>query len=248
MLGEADEFAGASSEQVLFGYLEAVAGGLEDAQAVNDLRGLAPGEEYTMSLGAAARDAAAQLVQLGKAEALRVEDNHRGGVGYVHAHLDDRSADEDLDFPGAEACHHVFALLGPHLAMNEAQRRVISRQLSQLIAQALIHLCRRLRIDLAALRHQRAHDVRLMARREFFDHHFQSEVPLRMRQQLCGDGLAARRQFVNHRDVKLTVESERQRPGDRRRRHHYHVRAEALCRKGGPLLQPEAVLLIYDGD
>jgi hypothetical protein len=44
----------------------------------------------------AAADASAKLVKLGQAEALGVFDDHHGGVGHVHAHLDHRGGYEDV--------------------------------------------------------------------------------------------------------------------------------------------------------
>jgi hypothetical protein len=45
----------------------------------------------------AAPDPAAQLVQLGKAEALGVLDHHQAGVGHIDADLDHRGRHQHLD-------------------------------------------------------------------------------------------------------------------------------------------------------
>jgi hypothetical protein len=42
----------------------------------------------------AASDSTAQLMQLGKAEALGVFDQHHSGVRHVHSHFNDRGTDQ----------------------------------------------------------------------------------------------------------------------------------------------------------
>ncbi len=49
--------------------------------------------------------AAAQLVQLGQAEAFGVLDHHQRGVRYVHAHFDDGGRHQQVDLPGLERHH-----------------------------------------------------------------------------------------------------------------------------------------------
>ena len=62
-----------------------------------------PPEEVAPARRAAPADAAAQLVQLGDAEAVGALDHHHRRLGHVDADLDDRRRDEDLELAGAEA-------------------------------------------------------------------------------------------------------------------------------------------------
>ena len=57
-------------------------------------------------------DPAAELVQLGDAEPVGVHDHHGGGVGDVHADLDDGGGDQDVHLARGEAAHHVVLVVG----------------------------------------------------------------------------------------------------------------------------------------
>ena len=49
--------------------------------------------------------APAELVKLGDAEAVRVQDDHQGGIMHVHAHLDDGGGYQQLGLVGREGGH-----------------------------------------------------------------------------------------------------------------------------------------------
>ena len=70
------------------------------------------GQQDAVALGRPAPDPAAQLVQLGQTEPLRVLDHHDGGVGHVDAHLDDRRGHQHLHLAVAEPPHDTVALVG----------------------------------------------------------------------------------------------------------------------------------------
>jgi predicted DNA repair protein MutK len=95
---EAQRVAAAAQLQVLLGDLEAVVGAPQDVEAL--LGGLRQRRIVEQDAGALARapaDAAAQLVQLGQAEALGVLDDHDGGVGHIDPDLDHRGGDQHRD-------------------------------------------------------------------------------------------------------------------------------------------------------
>ena len=56
-------------------------------------------------------------MELRESEALRVEYHHHGGVGHVHAHLDDGGCDENLRLARYELLHLGVFLLRLHLAV-----------------------------------------------------------------------------------------------------------------------------------
>ena len=91
--------------------------GLEAVQAFGVVA--AGGEDAVAFMGAAA-DAAAELVELGEAEALGFEDDHDGGVGNVDADFDDAGGDEGVEFAGAEAAHDVFFFVRLEPAVEQA--------------------------------------------------------------------------------------------------------------------------------
>ena len=68
--------------------------------------------------------------------------------------------------------------------------------------------------------------------------------------QHCRDRLAARRQFIDDRHVKVTVDRHCQRARNRRGGHHQHMgRCRAvLAPQAGALSDTEAVLLVDDGE
>ena len=63
-----------------------------------------------------------------------------------------------------------------------------------------------------------------------------------------GDGAASRGQLVDGRHIQVPVVGERERPRDRGRRHDEHVGMGAFLLQRDPLVDPEAVLLIDDGE
>src|SRR5204863_9837354 len=71
--------------------LQPVAGGLR--QRVSE-------KQDAHALARAPADAAAQLVQLRKAEALGALDHHQRGIRHIDADLDHRGTDEKLDLAG----------------------------------------------------------------------------------------------------------------------------------------------------
>ena len=88
-LAGAEEVAGAAQLQVLLRDHEAVVAARQDVEARARLvREAAVGHQQAGGGARAAAHAAAELVELGQAEALGVLDHHDGGVGHVHAHLD----------------------------------------------------------------------------------------------------------------------------------------------------------------
>ena len=67
----------------------------------------ARGDQQAEPGQAAPADPAAQLVQLGDAEPVGVEDHHHGGVGDVDADLDHRGGDQHVDLAGGEGAHRA---------------------------------------------------------------------------------------------------------------------------------------------
>ncbi len=63
---------------------------------------------------------------------------------------------------------------------------------------------------------------------------------------LGDDGLAPRRQLVDHAHVQIAVNRQRQRARNGRRGHHQHVRMLALFHQLLPLLHAEAMLFVHD--
>ena len=84
---------------------------------------LARQQEIGVGLVLGAADAAAQLVEIGQAEAIGAVDDDRVGVRNIEAALDDRGANEHVDLAGDEALHDVFQLVRVHLAVADVDAR-----------------------------------------------------------------------------------------------------------------------------
>ena len=97
MLAGAQQLARAPQFQIGLGDLEAVVGAHQRLQALVRLR-----HQETPALGRATSYPAPQLMQLGQTVAIRVLDDHDGGVWHVHAYLDDRGGDQDLQLSRGE--------------------------------------------------------------------------------------------------------------------------------------------------
>src|SRR5450756_662670 len=81
------------------------------------------GDEDAVRLGLAPTNAAAQLVELGKAEAVGVEDEHDRGLWHVNANLQNSRAHKHIQLPAPKAVHSGVALSRLHLAMNHTDTR-----------------------------------------------------------------------------------------------------------------------------
>ena len=82
---------------------------------------LAREKEVGVGLVLGAADPAAQLIEIGQPEAIGPIDDDGVGVRNIEAALDDRGADEDVDFPGDEALHDGFEFIRIHLAVAKSR-------------------------------------------------------------------------------------------------------------------------------
>ena len=74
-----------------------------------------------MRLLRAASDASTQLVQLRKAKAFGVFDDHDGCVGNVDTDFDDGGGDKDLRFVFAEGLHDGFFFFAGQASVQQAE-------------------------------------------------------------------------------------------------------------------------------
>ena len=81
-----------------------------------------------MLLPLAAPDPAAQLVELGEAEALGALDDHQRRIGHVDADLDHRRRDQHRQLAGGEARHHRVLVRPLHPAVDQADLVVAEAQ------------------------------------------------------------------------------------------------------------------------
>ena len=124
MLAGAEKVARAAELQVLFRDGEAVARGGHDLETLLVFLTLVVGDKDAVGLVPAAADAAAQLVELGEAEALGVFNQHERGVRHVDADLDDGGGDEHVDLMRGESAHDGVLFLRLHLAVDGGDAKV----------------------------------------------------------------------------------------------------------------------------
>ena len=94
----------------------------------------------------------------------------------------------------------------------------------------------------------RADDVDLMPRRDLLVQKAVHVAALFAGDEPRFDGLAARRQLVQHRNIQVAVHEQPQRARDGRGAHDQQVRALCLARQQAALPHAEAVLLVHDGE
>src|SRR5215469_18845065 len=72
----------------------------------------------------ATTDTATQLMKLRETKAVRVLDDHDGGIGHVYAYFDDRGCYKDVKFLVAETAHDLIFIRRFHCAVQEAEAQV----------------------------------------------------------------------------------------------------------------------------
>ncbi len=239
-LAGAEDLAAAAQPEILLGDAEAVLGLAHDRQPLaGDGPERGPVEQQAGRRLVAAPDPAAQLMELGEAEALGVLDHHDRGVGHVDADLDDGGGDQHLDLAGEEAGHDRVALRRLHAAVDEADdrtQRFAERRVALLGGGDVVeHL---------GFLDQRAHPVGLGALGDGAADAADHLVEPVERHDARVDRLAAGRLLGQPRDVHVAVVGEHQRARDRRRGHHQHVGGAALGGQRQALVDAEAVLLV----
>ena len=110
MLAAAEDVTLTPQPQVVFRQLEAVGAFLHRRQPFQGVRVLAARDQIDRPVALATANAAAQLMQLGQAEAVGIEYHHHRGVGHVYANLHYGGGYQDVYQPGAEVGHHLALL------------------------------------------------------------------------------------------------------------------------------------------
>ena len=244
-LARPEELAGAADLEVDLGEPEPVLRGFHGREALLALVGRgAAREQDAERLGGPAADAAAQLVELGQAEALGVLDQHHRRVGHVDPDLDHRRRNQQVELAGLERPHDPFLRVEPEPPVDQAHPEPLERAAPE----ALRHLGRGLQIARLGLLDERADHVGLAAGLELASDELVDPLPLGLVANLGHDRRPPGRQLVEHGDVEIAVERQGQGAGDRGRRHDQHVRVLALPAERRALEHAEPVLLVDDGE
>ena len=192
----------------------------------------------------AAADAAAELVELGQAEALGRVDDHDAGVVHIDADFDDARGDEHLRFARAEAGHRFFFFGRRHAAVDDADAEI-----SQLaVGEALEHVGDAGGGDIFRFVDERGDDVRLPAGLEFAADKMPPLSLLGRADDVGADFLPAGRHVAKRGDVEVAEEGHADRARDRRGGHHQVMRRLLALAERGPLADAEFVLLVDDDE
>src|SRR6266446_1608403 len=180
-LASAEEFARSTKLQVSLGDFESVGSahhGLEPhASFVRHARGR---DQNTMRLIRAAANTPAKLMELREPEALRVFDDHYGGVRHVDADFHDRCRDENLRLILAKALHDFVFFVAGEPSMQQVHLQFWKR----LFRKALVLFDRRFQFELRFF-DDRIHDVALVPGRNFAAEKLPDAGEVRLRGHAC---------------------------------------------------------------
>ena len=245
MLAGAEEVPGAPELQILLGDDKAVGGGAQGLQPLPGALRPVVGQQDAVGLVLPSAHPAPELVELAEAEAVRVLDDHEGGVGHVHPHLDDGGGHQHVQLPPGEGGHDSAFLPGLLLSVDDAHPEVRE----DLGLQGVAVLLRGLHALGVGLVHGGADDVHLPPLAHLLPDEAVEPLALVLPDE---EGLhrgPARGELVDHRQVQVPVDHQGQGPGDGGGGHDQHVGppgSPALGGEGRPLVHAEAVLLVGD--
>ena len=127
-LARAQHLARTAQPEILLGDAKAVVGRTHDLETRARRRAERRAvEQQAARAPRAAADPAAQLVQLGEAEALGLLDHHHRRLGHVDPDLDHRGGDQQADRPGSEPGHHPVLCGRRHAAVHQPDQRAEAR-------------------------------------------------------------------------------------------------------------------------
>ena len=186
-------------------------------------------------------------MQLRKPHALGVLDHHQRCIGDIDADLDDRGCHQQLEFVGEKPRHDFMLLGGLHAAMNEADTDI-----GKCLRERFQRFHCGFQLQGFGFLDQRAHPIRLSALLAGFADSRDYLVAARFGNQFRHDRRAARRQFVDDRDIEIGKVAHRERARDRRGAHHQlmRLRGFAAClaffAQRQALADAESVLFVDD--
>ena len=244
MLGRAEEITGAAVFKIIFCHGKTVRCVAQEAQPLFNGVVLVVGNQDAAGIRRSAPDTSAELMQRRQTEPLGVFDDHNRSVGHIDADLDNSGGDQHVQFPRLKFQHHFVFFFGLHLAVQQADAPVGQQRADGLgiILFDGLHICGHL-----VFLDGRADHVGLMPRGKLLFNKAVHVPPLFAGDEPGLDGLAAGRQFVQHRDVQIAVHQQAQRARDGRGAHHQQVGALRLACQQAALPHAEAVLLVHDG-
>ncbi len=221
----------------------------------------------------ASPDPATELVELGDAEAVGVEDDHHGGVGDVDPDLDHGGGHQHVEVTSPEGVHRRVLLVGWHPPVQQPDAQALQLLVPEPGVDQLgggdLHLLRLVdqgthHIGLAPFGDLEPHLGPHLGQRRLgllgvdldagvlveFEDGVEFERTWRPNPAGLDRGPTGR-EFVEHADVEVAIDGHRRGARDRRSGHHQDVGHEValgLLAERRPLLDAEPVLLVDDDD
>ena len=81
-------------------------------------------EQHAVAFGLASAHTTPELVELGKAEPVRILHHHQRRIGYIYTHLDNRGCYQNIGIALGKFCHHHFLFSGLHLSVQKRYTQV----------------------------------------------------------------------------------------------------------------------------
>ena len=210
MLPGAEEIPRAPELQVLLCDGKPVGGGGEGFQPLSGQLVPVVREKHTIGWVLPPPHPASELVELAKAEPVRVLHNHQAGVGHVHPHLNDRGGYQDIHFPCGKGRHDP--LLVPCLLLSvDNSHPQIGKDLFLELAAILLRRLQSLRVLLV---HRRADNIHLAALGHLLPDKGIQPRPLVLPDQIGSHRGAPRGKLVNDRQIQVPIDHQRQGPGN----------------------------------
>ena len=199
VLAAPEEVAGAARFQIVLCHGEAVCRGAEEFEPLLDRLARVVADEEAPALRRTAAHPAAQLVQSAQAVALGVLDDHDRCVRHIHADFDDGGGDQRVQLPGLEVLHDGGFFLWLELAVHQADPAVGQQRLGDVFIVGLHGV----QPAVGGVLDGGADDIHLPPGVDLPVKEAVEVPPLLPGDAPGLDRLAARRQFVEDRDVEV---------------------------------------------
>ena len=181
-------------------------------------------------------------MKLGEPECLSPLDHHDRCVRDIDPHFDHRGRHENLYVAPLEAEHRGVFFGHGHLPVYEAHDLLTENR-----AQTLEPLLCRGQIQRFAFIHQRADPIALPPLGNGRTQPFDDLIHPSGADHRGLDRFSSRRLFIENGHIHVAILRERQRPRDRRCRHHQHVDPLAFLPQKKALPHAKSVLFVHDG-
>ena len=176
-----------------------------------------------VGLRLAAADPPPQLMELREAEALRVLNHHHRGVGHVYPDLHHRRGNQNVDRSRRKRFHDLVLFLGLHPAVEK-----FDPQPGKVLFQKLCIIQHVFRLKHFAFFHHRADHVSLVTLFYLSVNKIPCPFPIALIHYAVFHRKPVLGQLVDNGNIKISIQDDRQRPGDRRRAHDHNMRRLSL--------------------